>query len=83
MDKDEQRKACRDARLFSRVEPAHKSKIVGYLQEAGAVSAMVGRQHGSMKNSLSLTAFSLPLPFPLYPSSFQFVPPSPLLPSDW
>ena len=28
-------------RLFSRVEPAHKSKIVGYLQEDGAISAMV------------------------------------------
>ena len=28
-------------RLFSRVEPAHKSKIVGYLQDDGAVSAMV------------------------------------------
>lgn len=29
------------SRLFSRVEPAHKSKIVGYLQDDGAVSAMV------------------------------------------
>ena len=28
-------------RLFSRVEPTHKSKIVGYLQEDGDISAMV------------------------------------------
>uniref|UniRef100_A0A1X7V496 Calcium-transporting ATPase n=1 Tax=Amphimedon queenslandica TaxID=400682 RepID=A0A1X7V496_AMPQE len=38
----EQREACRTARLFSRVEPAHKSKIVSYLQDDGAVSAMTG-----------------------------------------
>ena len=31
------------SRLFSRVEPAHKSKIVGYLQDDGAVSAMVSK----------------------------------------
>ena len=41
MSEDEQREACRKARLFSRVEPAHKSKIVEYLQKEGAVSAMV------------------------------------------
>ena len=29
-------------RLFSRVEPAHKQKIVGYLQKSGAISAMTG-----------------------------------------
>lgn len=28
-------------RLFSRVEPTHKSKIVGYLQDDGDISAMV------------------------------------------
>ncbi len=37
----EQSKACETAKLFSRVEPAHKSKIVDYLQKAGAVAAMV------------------------------------------
>ncbi|XP_027194090.2 ATPase sarcoplasmic/endoplasmic reticulum Ca2+ transporting SERCA [Dermatophagoides pteronyssinus] len=38
----EQRAACRRARLFSRVEPAHKSKIVEYLQADGEISAMTG-----------------------------------------
>ena len=41
MDESTQAQACRDAKLFSRVEPAHKSKIVGYLQKDGQVSAMV------------------------------------------
>lgn len=43
MDEGAQAQACRDAKLFSRVEPAHKSKIVGYLQKDGAVSAMVSK----------------------------------------
>ncbi|SCN46721.1 hypothetical protein BAZMOX_246980_0 [methanotrophic endosymbiont of Bathymodiolus azoricus (Menez Gwen)] len=30
------------ARLFARVEPTHKSKIIEYLQGEGEVSAMVG-----------------------------------------
>lgn len=38
----EQRAATRRARLFSRVEPAHKSKIVEYLQADGEISAMTG-----------------------------------------
>ena len=46
MSPREQREACLNARLFSRVEPSHKSKIVDYLQKEGAVSAMVCR----MKN---------------------------------
>lgn len=38
----EQAKAVRNARLFARVEPVHKSKIVGYLQADGEISAMTG-----------------------------------------
>ena len=49
MDVEVQRRACQTAKLFSRVEPSHKSKIVDYLQKEGAVSAMV------MLSSLSLT----------------------------
>nr|CAG4651582.1 EOG090X00V6 [Triops cancriformis] len=37
-----QRKAVAKGRLFSRVEPAHKSKIVEYLQSMNEVSAMTG-----------------------------------------
>ena len=37
----EQAEACATAKLFSRVEPAHKSKIVDYLQKDGSVAAMV------------------------------------------
>ena len=37
----EQFQACLRARLFARVEPAHKSKIVEYLQANGDVTAMV------------------------------------------
>uniref|UniRef100_A0A5K3FGT0 Calcium-transporting ATPase n=1 Tax=Mesocestoides corti TaxID=53468 RepID=A0A5K3FGT0_MESCO len=39
---EEQREAVRRARLFARVEPAHKSKIVEFLQADGEVSAMTG-----------------------------------------
>jgi len=38
---DDQAKAARNSRLFARVEPAHKSKIVEYLQADGEISAMV------------------------------------------
>lgn len=42
MPKSEQLAACARARLFSRVEPAHKSKIVEYLQSMKEVTAMTG-----------------------------------------
>ena len=38
----EQRSACARARMFARVEPFHKSKIVEYLQSMKEVSAMTG-----------------------------------------
>ncbi|XP_028896923.1 calcium-transporting ATPase sarcoplasmic/endoplasmic reticulum type isoform X2 [Zeugodacus cucurbitae] len=38
----EQKAACGRARLFSRVEPQHKSKIVEYLQSMNEISAMTG-----------------------------------------
>lgn len=42
LTKEEQFKACLRARLFARVEPSHKSKIVEYLQANGDVTAMTG-----------------------------------------
>ncbi|GFR95054.1 calcium-transporting ATPase sarcoplasmic/endoplasmic reticulum type [Elysia marginata] len=39
---EDQRSAVMRARLFARVEPAHKSKIVEYLQGEGEISAMTG-----------------------------------------
>lgn len=38
----EQLQACMRSRLFSRVEPFHKSKIVEYLQSQNEISAMTG-----------------------------------------
>ena len=46
----DQAKAVRNARLFARVEPAHKSKIVEYLQADGEISAMVRTQIGNTLN---------------------------------
>jgi Ca2+ transporting ATPase len=38
----EQSEACRNAKMFARVEPSHKSKIVEYLQSHGEITAMTG-----------------------------------------
>jgi len=42
LSKEDQFNACLNARLFARVEPSHKSKIVEYLQSNGDVTAMTG-----------------------------------------
>ncbi|KAI5615546.1 sarcoplasmic/endoplasmic reticulum calcium ATPase 3 isoform X1 [Silurus asotus] len=39
---EEQREAVKRARCFARVEPAHKSKIVAYLQSFDEITAMTG-----------------------------------------
>ncbi|KAJ8266355.1 hypothetical protein GJAV_G00129470 [Gymnothorax javanicus] len=39
---DMQREAVKQARCFARVEPAHKSKIVSYLQSFDEITAMTG-----------------------------------------
>ncbi|XP_006110099.2 LOW QUALITY PROTEIN: sarcoplasmic/endoplasmic reticulum calcium ATPase 3 [Myotis lucifugus] len=39
---EQQRHACRTARCFARVEPAHKSRIVEYLQSFNEITAMTG-----------------------------------------
>ena len=39
---EEQSDACRHAKMFARVDPAHKSKIVEYLQSHGEITAMTG-----------------------------------------
>ncbi len=41
MSHEDRAVACRKTRLFARVEPAHKQKIVEYLQADGEISAMV------------------------------------------
>merc|ERR1719284_259667 len=38
----EQKMGCKNARMFARVEPFHKSKIVEYLQSMDEISAMTG-----------------------------------------
>uniref|UniRef100_A0A669DNU6 Calcium-transporting ATPase n=1 Tax=Oreochromis niloticus TaxID=8128 RepID=A0A669DNU6_ORENI len=42
LPQEAQREAVKRARCFARVEPAHKSKIVGYLQSFDEITAMTG-----------------------------------------
>lgn len=42
---DSQREAVKRARCFARVEPAHKSKIVAYLQSFDEITAMVRKSN--------------------------------------
>ncbi|CAF1341922.1 unnamed protein product [Rotaria sordida] len=42
LSSEEQSEACRHAKMFARVDPAHKSKIVEYLQSHGEITAMTG-----------------------------------------
>ena len=42
LNTEDQRQACAKARMFARVEPFHKSKIVEYLQSMDEISAMTG-----------------------------------------
>ncbi|CAF2384138.1 unnamed protein product [Rotaria sp. Silwood2] len=42
LSNEEQSEACRHAKMFARVDPAHKSKIVEYLQSHGEITAMTG-----------------------------------------
>lgn len=57
----EQREACRRACCFARVEPAHKSKIVEYLQSYDEITAMVRGPAGPPRlGPADLTRGSLP-----------------------
>lgn len=67
---DAQREAVKRARCFARVEPAHKSKIVGYLQSFDEITAMVRRDEeqslppsSSCKATVSFQTFIASAPF--------------------
>lgn len=51
---EEQREACLNGRLFARVEPTHKSKIVEYLQAEGEISAMVSEMYFNEEKKTNL-----------------------------
>lgn len=50
---EQQRHACRTARCFARVEPAHKSRIVENLQSFNEITAMVRPQDGRLGEELA------------------------------
>lgn len=53
-----QRDAVKRARCFARVEPAHKSKIVGYLQSFDEITAMVRKTNPVQVTHLRVPASS-------------------------
>ena len=57
LSEKEQADAVRNARLFARVEPAHKSKIVSYLQADGEISAMVSFYHATHMQGLGIVHY--------------------------
>lgn len=54
----EQKSAVARARLFSRVEPSHKSKIIEYLQSMNEISAMVRKYRISFITEMLLKKIS-------------------------
>ena len=61
---EEQREAVKRGRCFARVEPAHKSKIVGFLQSFNEITAMV-REGGMPLGIYSVHLYFLPYTQPL------------------
>ncbi|CAF4512703.1 unnamed protein product [Rotaria sp. Silwood2] len=45
---EEQSKACHHAKMFARIDPTHKSKIVEYLQSHGEITAMTTKTAANM-----------------------------------
>lgn len=70
---DAQREAVKRARCFARVEPAHKSKIVAYLQSFDEITAMVRETLTLMLCLLLLSPYFKGLHFSLHPRSPYFV----------
>lgn len=71
---DAQREAVKRARCFARVEPAHKSKIVAYLQSFDEITAMVRETLTFMLRLLLLLAPTFKcLHFSLHPGRPYFV----------
>jgi Ca2+ transporting ATPase len=60
---EDQRAAVMRSRLFARVEPTHKSKIVEYLQGEGEISAMVSEKNNHTHSVLSMIFLLWPVWF--------------------